>query len=242
MVLCLAVGGERPARAAGATSQPVTAPASRPTSGPEKWESVIQRFEQNDKVSPVPAGATVFVGSSTIAGWGSIPDDFKRFNAVGRGFGGSTSADVLHYVDRIVIDYKPSKVVYYAGDNDIAAGVSPPKVLENFQAFVEKVRAATPNVKIYFVSIKPSPIRAKVWDQARQANEAIRRYVRKTPGLMYVDCATPMLDQDGKARPELFKKDMLHMNRGGYELWIPIITAALEQDMPATAPGGDDRP
>ena len=39
-----------------------------------------------------------------------------------------------------------------------------------------------------------------------------------------------MQGADGKPKPELFLKDMLHMNRAGYELWIPIIKAALEQD------------
>ena len=34
---------------------------------------------------------------------------------------------------------------------------------------------------------------------------------------------TPMMGADGKARPELFVKDNLHLNEAGYELWEKII-------------------
>jgi len=39
-----------------------------------------------------------------------------------------------------------------------------------------------------------------------------------------------MQGADGKPKPELFLKDTLHMNRAGYELWIPVIKATIEKD------------
>ena len=39
-----------------------------------------------------------------------------------------------------------------------------------------------------------------------------------------------MQGADGKPKPELFLADMLHMNRAGYELWIPVVKATIEKD------------
>jgi hypothetical protein len=39
-----------------------------------------------------------------------------------------------------------------------------------------------------------------------------------------------MLDAKGEPRPELFVKDMLHMNEAGYAVWKPVVGAALRAD------------
>jgi lysophospholipase L1-like esterase len=64
----------------------------------------------------------------------------------------------------------------------------------------------------------------------------VQDYAAKTPGLGYIDIVPVMLGADGKPKPELFLADTLHVNRAGYELWIPIIKAALQKDAPAPAP------
>ena len=39
---------------------------------------------------------------------------------------------------------------------------------------------------------------------------------------------TPMLDNDGRARPELFVRDRLHLSPEGYALWRQVISAHLK--------------
>ena len=51
-------------------------------------------------------------------------------------------------------------VVLYAGDNDLAAGKTPQQVIEDYKAFVARVRRDLPKAKIAFISIKPSPASA----------------------------------------------------------------------------------
>jgi len=36
-----------------------------------------------------------------------------------------------------------------------------------------------------------------------------------------------MLGADGAPRTDIFLKDMLHLNRKGYEMWVPLVKAAL---------------
>jgi len=212
------------------TAAPAAESAAKPAADPAaKWEPAIAAFEKKDKESPPPAGATLFVGSSTFAKWKELEADFKALRAINRGFGGSMISDVLYYADRIVIPYKPRAIVLYGGDNDVTKK-SADQVFADYKALVEKVRKALPETKIYFIAIKPSPKRAALWDKAKAVNRMVKEYADETPGLGYIDIMPVMLGADGKPKPELFLADTLHVNRAGYELWIPIIKAALEKD------------
>jgi len=211
-----------PAAAAPATAAPAADPAA-------KWEKDIQAFEKKDKESPPPAGATLFVGSSTFTKWKELEADFKALKAINRGFGGSMLSDLAYYADRIILPYKPRAIVLYGGDNDVTKK-SAEQVFADYKGLVEKIRKALPEAKIYFIAIKPSPARAKVWDKAKAVNQMVKEYAAKTAGLGYIDIVPVMMGADGQPKPELFLADTLHMNRAGYELWIPVIKAAMEKD------------
>lgn len=201
----------------GAWSQ--TAPA-----GPARWEPTIQKFEAEDRQSPPAPGGVLFVGSSSIRLW-KLDESFPGKNYLNRGFGGSQIGDVNHFIDRIVIPYKPAKIVFYAGDNDVGSGKSAEKVLADFQHFVERVHAKLPEAQILFIAIKPSVRRWQLWPTMNDANQRIQGFAASTEYVKYVDIAKPMLGEDGKPRPELFVKDGLHLSEKGYEVW----TAALRE-------------
>jgi lysophospholipase L1-like esterase len=194
-----------------------------------RWEPEIKAFEAADRTNPPPAGGIVFVGSSSIRLWKDLADDFKGLPVINRGFGGSQISDCVFYAARIVLPYRPRQVVLYAGDNDLAAGCSPEKLFEDFQAFVRKVHDALPETQIVFVSIKPSPSRWKLAQQMRTANRLIADFIRTDPRLSFVDVFTPMLDIEGNPRAELYVADKLHMNRQGYAIWASRIQPYLVQ-------------
>ena len=200
-------------------TQEAAAPAA------ERWEPAIHKFEEQDKVSPPPQHAIVFVGASSIVRW-NLPQYFPEFGpkAINRGFGGSVMADSVRYADRIVIPYKPRLVVLYAGDNDVEAGIPPRQIAGGFAEFDRKVHAALPETRIIFISIKPSLRRWKWIDQIRESNALVREYCTKHPNLAYVDIERQMLGADGKPNPELLVEDGLHMTPKGYAIW----TAALK--------------
>ena len=195
---------------------------------PEKWQPDIDKFLAADAAHPPQHGAVVFVGSSSIVKWRSLSDDFQGLTVLNRGFGGSQLADSVEFADEIVIPYQPGAVVLYAGDNDIAAGRSAEDVLSDFRAFRTKVHAGAPTARIYYLSIKYSPSRAKYQSTMRQANSLIAADCAATGYCTFVDVNSPMLDAQGQPRPELFEEDQLHMKADTYALWVKVLKPLIQ--------------
>ncbi len=193
-----------------------------------RWDSSLAEFDASDKLRAPAAGGIVFVGSSSIRLWPDLESRFGKLPMIKRGFGGSRLADCASHVDRLVNRYKPRQVIVYAGDNDLAEGSTPADVLASFQSFVSGVREAVPEARISYVSIKPSPLRANLLESVREANRLIRQYTEAHPAqLDYVDVFTPMLDNAGTPRADLYSADSLHMNDAGYALWQELISARI---------------
>ncbi len=196
---------------------------------PAQWESEIRAFEAQDRAHPPAQGAVLFVGSSTIRYWTNLAECFPRLATIRRGFGGSHLTDSVAFADRIVIPYHPSKIVLYAGENDIARGDSPEEVAAAFRNFARKVRADLPKTPIYFVSIKPAPVRWHLSPQEIRANALIRRSCWMHRGLKFVDVWPDLLDNRGQPNPKLYKPDNLHLTAEGYQILARAIDRALAE-------------
>lgn len=191
------------------------------------FQAEIEAFEQQDRAAPPPPGAVLFLGSSTIRLWTTLEQDFPGIPVVNRGFGGSQIEDSLRYAPRLVLPLKPKTIVFYAGENDLAAGRTPEQVVADFQRLAADVQTALPATRILFVSLKPSPCRSGLLDAMRQANALIKDLIQPDPRLEFVDVFTPMLDETGTPRAELFADDRLHLNAAGYALWTRILRPRL---------------
>lgn len=193
-----------------------------------RHEAAVAKIEARN--ADTPKGAIVFVGSSSIAGWGSLAKDMEGHTVVRRGFGGSNVADQLKAIDRIIIPIAPVVVAYYCGDNDITSDTSDPQVpVDGFKAWVERLHAALPKAQVLYLAIKPSPKRKAAWPQAQEANRRIQAYCETDDRLTFVDVATCLLTADGEMRPELYKDDQLHLQPAGYAEWTKVVKPVLDR-------------
>lgn len=192
------------------------------------FEKEILAFEAADKTNPPPTGAMLFIGSSSIRLWTSLAEDFPKHRVINRGFGGSQIIDSVRYAKRIVLPYKPSLVVLYAGGNDINAGKTPEQVFADYRAFVKTVHEALPKTRIAYISIAPNPARWVQVDRVRAANSMIEAHTRTDDRLAFINVFPKMLGEDGQPRPEIYVADRLHMNPKGYELWRGIVGPILD--------------
>ena len=203
-------------------------PAVAEQSGSQPWEREIQAFEKADRANAPPQGAVVFVGSSTIRKWTTLARDFPEHKVLNRGFGGCQIADCTLYADRIVIPYNPRLIVLRAGGNDINAGKTPEQVRDDFQAFVTKVRAKLPKVRIAYMTINASPSRWNNVEREKKANQLIKDFIAKGVNLDYIDTFDATMGANGKPRVELFVKDRLHFNAEGYKILASVVRSHLK--------------
>ena len=195
------------------------------TSDPSRWADAIAAFDAD--ATSRPRGAIVLTGSSSFARWRTMEEDLAPLTVVPRGFGGSTMADVLHYVDRLVLPYNPRAVVIYEGDNDTFYGGSPEKIAGQLKEIISKIHAVLPDTRVYVLSVKPSLARVDVWDKAQETTDLYKKIVSGDDRVHFIDVATPFLKADGTVMDDIFVDDGLHLNDKGNRIWTTAIKSVL---------------
>lgn len=198
---------------------------------PTRFEDAIKRFEEQDRMHPPPEGAIVLTGSSSIARWNDqAVEALAPLTVIPRGFGGSIMNDVVHYLDRVALQYKPRAILIYEGDNDTGVaryGLTPDHILGNLKTIIGRIHEELPETRVYVLSVKPSILREGVWSTARQVNAGYRQIADSDPLVFYVDVANPFLEVNGKVMTDIFVEDGLHLNDLGNSIWGASIKAAL---------------
>lgn len=193
----------------------------------DRWAADMRRFDADDAKKPTPPNGVVFVGSSSIRMW-DLKASFPDAEPLNRGFGGSELADSVRHVDRLVLRHNPRVVVLYAGDNDVANRKTPEMIIGDFKEFVAAVRKKLPKTKIVYICIKPSIARWQIAEPMRQANAGVKAICDATDRCEFIDVWTPMLDEKGEPRDELYVWDGLHMTPAGYEIWTKLVGPHIE--------------
>lgn len=198
----------------------------------QPFANEIAAFKKADSIKFPPQNAILFVGSSSFRIWQNVQTSFPSHKIINRGFGGSLLPDVIRYASDIIFPYNPKQIVIYCGENDIASSdnVTAQIVLERFKTLFQIIRNRMLHVPVLFVSIKPSPSRWALKNKMIEANELIRKYLKKKKHANFVNVWNVMLGPDGKPIETLFLPDNLHMNASGYLIWQKIIESHLLKD------------
>lgn len=195
---------------------------------PARFEDAIRAFESSDEKHMPPKGAIVVIGSSSIGCWHeTICDDLSPLTIIPRGFGGSNMNDALHYAERMIVKYQPRAIVLYEGDNDIGAGIPPMQVMDRFLTLTKLLHQNLPELRIYVMSIKPSPSRWPLWSTVQQTNAMLREACARDERFTYIDVGVSMLNEQGTPKEHIFRDDKLHMNEKGYVLWKASVMKTL---------------
>ncbi len=203
----------------------VDSPAAKPA---PKWAKDMAAFAAQDKAHPPKTGGILFVGSSSIRLW-DLKKSFPDLPVTNRGFGGSQVSDSVEHFDELITPHKPRVIVFYAGDNDIAAKKSPAEVAGNFEKFMAKVHQIFPKTHIVYIPIKPSGSRWGMIEPQREQNKLVREKFAEDKLFTYLEVEPLMLKADGTPDDELFVKDHLHMNEAGYAKWVSLLRPLLDK-------------
>jgi lysophospholipase L1-like esterase len=197
----------------------------------EKWEKEIQTLEAKDKTEKDPENAILFVGSSSIRLWKNIENDMKPYPVIQRGYGGSSFADIVFYIERLVKPHQFRALAMFAA-NDITGGDNdrkPEEAAAIVKEIIRKVRVIEPKKPIFIIEITPTNSRWKVWSEAQKFNALLKTMCTSKKNLYFIETAAAYLNTEGKPRGELFIKDQLHQNQEGYDIWARLIRKRLDE-------------
>ena len=206
------------------------APVEDPFSG------IIQRWLAMDAAEPEPAGAILFVGSSSIRRWETATLAFGDYEIIQRGFGGSNWSDLVDKADEIVLPYQPAAIVVYGGSNVLGTGGSAFELFEEYVAFVQKVHTlqnqSAPPIPIITFGLTPNPSQWSLWPEMAQFNALVQAYTEPDPTLYYIDTPSIFLATGSPPASYLFAPDLHHLSREGYQVWEGALRPVLENVVP----------
>jgi len=188
-----------------------------------EFEEEISQLQEKIKNLDNQDDLIVFYGSSSFRLWEDLESDLTPLNVLNLGFGGSSFSWCIYYFDRLFKNLKPKHLVIYVGDNDLANGIKPDKILKKFKRLTHLVRMYYPRVPMDFMTIKPSPIRTYLQPEIQLTNNLLRKELLATNKAKLINVYDSMLDEFGVARPELYLEDQLHLNKKGYKIWKGIV-------------------
>jgi lysophospholipase L1-like esterase len=202
---------------------------------PARFAADIAAFEAEDRATPPPDGATLFVGSSSIRYW-QVARAFPTLHTIRRGYGGSHVSDTLHFFDRVVLRYRPSLVVFYAGDADVAGGKDAATIATDTLALVRRIHAQLPAAAVVVIGTKPSPLHWPHIATIRDANRRVRDGLAADRLAAYVDVEAALLGANGQPRPDYYTDNGLNLNDRGYDAWTAATRPVIERLAPRRTP------
>ncbi len=172
-------------------------------------------------VLPRRPGAVVFIGDSMTARceWSEILENPAVIN---RGIDADSTDGVLKRLGGIT-GMKPDKIFLMIGINDIAIGIDPSRVVNNYRLIIETIRKESPGTKLYVQSIIPiNKYRVDVPpDRIERVNESLRDLSRRY-GITFLDIASLVKDKGGRLREDL-TYDGVHLTGEGYLIWKKVV-------------------
>jgi lysophospholipase L1-like esterase len=194
------------------------------------FESEVEALQA--KLIDPPPRPIVFYGSSSIRLWKTLSQDLPDYAVLNCGFGGSRLTDCLYFAPRVVTPLKPSAVVIYAGDNDLATGAAPEQVFDSFRQLFFALRTSSPDLPIAFVSVKPCPARFKYIQNIERFNRLVDDFLGTQSNTDYIDIFSDLLGPDHQPILSLFRSDQIHLSQAGYQIFKRDISEYLHDEFP----------
>jgi lysophospholipase L1-like esterase len=200
------------------------------------WNQLGRYHADNEKLkaqAPEP-GRVVFMGDSITDGW-KLTQYFPGKPYVNRGISGQTTPQMLARMFEDVINLKPEAMIVLGGTNDIARNTGPVTLgmlEENIQAMTEL--AQLHGIKVILCSVTPvsdyGPVKitpGRPPSDILKLNEWMKEYAARSHAI-YADYFKAVVDEKGFLK-EAISRDGLHPADKGYELMVPVASAAIQQ-------------
>ena len=200
-------------------------------SAEKKWTKAIDDFDEVNALESDPADAILFIGSSSIRRWDSLPADLSPYRTIRRGYGGAKFTDMAVFVDRLVKPHDYRALVMFIGNGVTGKPEDhTPDQIESLARYIVNVsHQHQPNAPVLLLEITPCEKRFAAWHKIRAVNARLREVALSTPHTYFIPTASHFLTPEGTPRNELFVEDQLHLNESGYEIWGTLVRRRLNE-------------
>ena len=195
----------------------------------DMWREEIEQLRIRTREVSDMDDIIAFYGSSSIRLWETLADDLVPHKVINLGFGGSSYQWCDHYFDQVFEFLNPTKVILYAGDNDLGSEIPEAVIMQHIERILDKIQAKYGSIPMAIISVKPSPARLYLRQEIESLNAAMSSAIGQRNHGSFIDIHPAMLDQQGQVRPELFVEDQLHMNHLGYQIWGDVVGKHLDE-------------
>ena len=193
------------------------------------WRGDIEKLRERSKSYVEKENLIAFYGSSSIRMWDHIEEDLAPHSTINLGFGGSSYYWCDFFFKEVFEFIRPSKLILYAGDNDLGSNIPQDEVLDSVKNLITKIDEQLGLIPLAIISVKPSPERTYLREKIKNLNEALSNLIHKRSNGSFIEIHSQMLDDQGQVRQELYLDDQLHMNLEGYKIWGQVISKHLNR-------------
>ena len=189
----------------------------------------IDKYDNRD-ITTTELPSVVFFGDSRANQW-KFPDE-QNFQFINRGISGQTSAQIRWRFQQHIVPLEPQIIVLQLGVNDLRMlpdnSQTRDDLVKNCQQNItqiieeaERINAVVILTTIFplgagDVSWKYRPFWASI-DELQQSINEVNQYLKTLGDRVIVLDAYSLLDNKDRQKIEYYK-DLLHLNRRGYEL------------------------
>lgn len=138
-----------------------------------------------------------------------------------RGIGNSIIPDLRRYLRVSPLAISPSRILIYAGENDVARKRSVQESFEEYVLLLDQLIEKFPTAQIHMIGIKPSPSRKAAWEGFSALNDKLQQYAQLHERLFF----HPFNVSDETHLKSLFTTDGIHLTRQGYQTLISGVAA-----------------
>lgn len=191
--------------------------------------TVLSTLEIQKKYKQQKKNEVVFYGASNFRLWKTMEEDLEPYAVQNHGFGGSTDELLMKYADKLLYLYEPSVVFFQTGSNDYAHGSTVEEVKKNKDKMYTRFREKLPNTTFVVMSGLPLPGRPQYWEQIQEVNTYLEEYCNTHENMYFASADDILMTKDKEFRPELFRKDQIHLNEEGQKVWSGLVLEYLEK-------------
>lgn len=179
----------------------------------------------------------VFLGDSITYHY-DLAKYFPNDTFFNSGVNGYTTDDLYSELNRLLYQYKPTKIFLLIGINNIIKEQRPDKVYNGIKKIVEEIKKNLPNSEINIESIYPTNDSNddKIFEdyvdknfnkKVVEVNERIKEYCTEE-GINYIDVYSNLLDDDQLLKLE-YTADGIHLTDLGYSKVTSILQPYIEK-------------